>query len=130
MCAGTLDIPPKNAFLKDMKVRTRIITVLLGVAYLGANFSGALSVVMPALGSGPAEVRTAVPLPREAPKPTIAPRRHLPLVKLITADQLTPSAQKTPPAPEGRSSLDDGSPTIPPPSDPLRFSSPRAPPLS
>jgi hypothetical protein len=113
-----------------MMARTRIVLVLLGIAYVATTFGSALSVVMPALGSGPAGVRTAVPLPRETPKPTIAPRRHLPLVKLITADQFTPPVHETPPAPEYRSPRWDLNPASPLESNPHLPSSPRAPPVS
>jgi hypothetical protein len=62
--------------------------ILLAVAYSSATYGIAPRAVVPAVGSGVPAIQKATGKHQEAPRPSWVPRRHLPLVKIYSFDQL------------------------------------------
>jgi len=66
-----------------------IAIVLLAVAYFSATYGISVRVLMLPTGSGVPAVQGATGHSKETPRPHWTPRRHLPLVKIISFDHLS-----------------------------------------
>ena len=74
--------------------RRSILLILMAVAYFSATYGSTLSFVFPPVGSGVPILKRANGHPMQAPRPSWTPRRHLPLVKYISLDHLSPIARE------------------------------------